>query len=127
MIQRRPDLAAVLFQPVAVDQSGEGPSGYKSYFYMPPFIWFESKLSAYYVRQYIQSAERFYGIPELSTQTLKAFDLFVKLANETTLRLDMEFKAGQIQILHNHQILHDRTGYVDWLEPERKRHFGLVL
>jgi hypothetical protein len=23
---------------------------------------------------------------------------------------------------HNHQILHDRTGFEDWPEPERKRH-----
>lgn len=30
--------------------------------------------------------------------------------------------TGGIQLLHNHQILHDRTGYVDWPEPERKRH-----
>jgi hypothetical protein len=27
-----------------------------------------------------------------------------------------------MQFLHNHQILHDRTAYDDWPEPERKRH-----
>lgn len=34
----------------------------------------------------------------------------------------MEFRPGDIQVLHNHQILHDRTAYEDWSEPERKRH-----
>jgi len=34
----------------------------------------------------------------------------------------MDFEPGDIQLLHNHQILHDRTGYVDWPDPPRKRH-----
>jgi Taurine catabolism dioxygenase TauD, TfdA family len=34
----------------------------------------------------------------------------------------MDFEPGNIQLLHNHQILHDRTGYVDWPDPSRKRH-----
>jgi TfdA family taurine catabolism dioxygenase TauD len=29
---------------------------------------------------------------------------------------------GDIQFLHNHTILHARTGYEDWPEAERKRH-----
>src|SRR3546814_4860663 len=31
-------------------------------------------------------------------------------------------KPGDIQFLHNHTLLHDRTAYVDWDEPEKKRH-----
>ena len=27
-----------------------------------------------------------------------------------------------VQLRHNHQILHDPTGFEDWPEPERKRH-----
>ena len=27
-----------------------------------------------------------------------------------------------MQLVHNHTILHDRTAYEDWPEPERKRH-----
>ncbi len=34
----------------------------------------------------------------------------------------MDFEPGDIQLLHNHQILHDRTDFEDWPEPERKRH-----
>src|SRR3546814_13630911 len=34
----------------------------------------------------------------------------------------MEFKPGDMQFLHNHTLLHDRTAYVDWDEPEKKRH-----
>ena len=34
----------------------------------------------------------------------------------------MEFKPGDVQLVHNHTMLHDRTGFVDWPEPERRRH-----
>jgi hypothetical protein len=34
----------------------------------------------------------------------------------------MNFMPGDIQFLHNHTILHARSGYEDWPEPERKRH-----
>jgi Taurine catabolism dioxygenase TauD, TfdA family len=34
----------------------------------------------------------------------------------------MTFMPGDIQFLHNHTILHARTGYEDWPEVERKRH-----
>ena len=122
MLKRNPDLAAELFRPLAVDRRGEVPEGYKGYFDMPPLNWHEGKLSGYYVRRYIQSAERFDSVPKLSAQTLEAFDLFDALANDAKLRLDMEFRPGDIQVLHNHQILHDRTAYEDWPEPERKRH-----
>ena len=34
----------------------------------------------------------------------------------------MEARPGDIQILHNHVMLHTRTEFVDWPELERKRH-----
>ena len=34
----------------------------------------------------------------------------------------MEFKPGDVQLVHNHTMLHDRTGFVDWPEPDRRRH-----
>jgi alpha-ketoglutarate-dependent taurine dioxygenase len=43
-------------------------------------------------------------------------------ANDPALYLDMEFRPGDIQLLKNSVILHKRTEYEDWEEPERKRH-----
>lgn len=34
----------------------------------------------------------------------------------------MAFEPGDMQFLHNHQILHDRTEFEDWPAPERRRH-----
>ena len=34
----------------------------------------------------------------------------------------MEFLPGDMQFLHNHQILHSRTDFENWPEAERQRH-----
>ena len=34
----------------------------------------------------------------------------------------MELEPGDIQLVHNHTIFHDRTAFEDYPEPERKRH-----
>ena len=36
--------------------------------------------------------------------------------------LSMEFAPGDMQFLHNHQILHSRTDYEDWPDVEERRH-----
>jgi hypothetical protein len=123
MHRRRPDLAAVLFEPFYFDRRGEVPPGKKGYYEMPIFHWHADRLSVFYGnRYYIESAQRFPDVPRLTTRQIDALDLFEALANDPSNYLDIEFKPGDIQLIHNHVILHDRTDYQDWPEPERKRH-----
>jgi len=122
MVRRRPDLAKVLFQPIESDRRGEAPEGRKGYHTMPVFNWFKGSLLTLYHRSYIESARRFEDVAELTDAQRDALDLLDELANDPSLKLDMEFNPGDIQILHNYQILHDRTDYEDWSELERKRH-----
>jgi hypothetical protein len=122
MRRRRPDLLRVLFEPIETDRRGEALEGQKPYFKIPVFSWHEGLLSALYQRQYIESARRFADVPPLTAVQIEALDLFDSLANDPSLNLFMEFQPGDIQIVHNHTILHDRTAFEDWPDPERKRH-----
>jgi len=122
MRRRRPDLLELLFRPVATDRRGEVPEGQKPYFEIPTFSWYKGYLTAIYQRQYIDSAQRFAEAPRLSPEHMEAFDLFDSLTNDPRLHMFMEFKPGDVQWVHNHTILHDRTAFVDWPEPERRRH-----
>ena len=122
MRRRRPDLLKLLFEPVATDRRGEVPDGQKPYFQIPPFNWHNGFLTAIYQRQYIDSAQRFADAPRLTPAHVEALDMFDSLANDPKLNLFMEFKPGDVQLVHNHTMLHDRTGFVDWPEPERRRH-----
>src|SRR5262245_53202933 len=122
MAQRRPDLVKRLFEPFSTDRRGEVPDGKKPFFDIPVFNDYKGYLSVIYARRYIQSGQRFAEARRLTDLDTEALDYFDSLANNPELRLDMEFRPGDIQLLHNHTILHDRTAYVDWDEPERKRH-----
>jgi hypothetical protein len=122
MRRRRPDLLKVLFEPIETDRRGEVPEGQKPYFRIPVFNWHEGRLFAIYQRQYIESARRFPEVPPLAPQQEEALDLFDALANDPALHFFMEFQPGDIQLVHNHTVLHDRTAFEDWPEPERKRH-----
>jgi hypothetical protein len=122
MHRRRPDLLRVLFEPIETDRRGEVPEGRKPYFSIPVFNWYENRLSAIYHRSYIESARRFADVPPLTQQQIDALDLFDALANDPAICFQMEFQTGDIQLVHNHTLLHDRTAFEDWPESERKRH-----
>ncbi len=122
MAQRRPDLAAELYEPFLVDRRGEVPEGMKPWFALPVFNRFDGELTTIYTRRYIESARRFPEVPALTPKQVEALDLFDSLCNSDEFRLDMAFEAGDMQFLCNHVILHDRTAFEDWPEPERRRH-----
>ncbi|HEX6101677.1 MAG TPA: TauD/TfdA family dioxygenase, partial [Alphaproteobacteria bacterium] len=122
MRRRRPDLLKLLFEPIATDRRGEVADGQKPYFEIPVFSWHEGHLTTIYQRQYIDSAQRFPDAPRLTAAHVEALDLFDSLANDPALHMMMEFKPGDVQLVHNHTLLHDRTEFVDWPEPERRRH-----
>jgi Taurine catabolism dioxygenase TauD, TfdA family len=58
----------------------------------------------------------------LELEQVRALDLLDSLTNDAGLHLNMELRAGDIQLVHNHTLPHDRTAFEDWPEPERKRH-----
>ena len=122
MRARRPDLARLLLQPIATDRRGEVPAGELPFFTIPVFNWFEGQLSAIYQRQYIESAQRFEQAPRLTPAHVEALDLLDQLSNDPTLHFLMTLQRGDIQLVHNHTLLHDRTAFTDWPEPERRRH-----
>ncbi|WP_437319719.1 TauD/TfdA family dioxygenase [Sorangium sp. So ce385] len=122
MRRARPDLVEALFAPIETDRRGEVPAGERPYFRIPVLNWHAGLLSAIYQRQYIESARRFPDVPPLTARQVEALDLFDALADDPALHMTMELRPGDIQLVHNHTLLHDRTAFEDWPEPDRKRH-----
>lgn len=121
--RRRPDLLPALFEPFATDRRGEVPAGMLPWFEIPIFNWHANRLSAIYIRHYIEEAQRrFAAAPRLSTQQYEAMDLIDELVNDPKIYLQMMFEAGDMQFLHNHQIFHSRNDFENWPQPERHRH-----
>jgi Taurine catabolism dioxygenase TauD, TfdA family len=122
MQRRRPDLAALMFEPVATDRRGEVPEGEKPYFEIPVLNWHAGFLTGIYQRQYVDSAQRFPDAPRLTPAHVEALDLFDTLANDPCLHLSMQLLPGDMQFVYNHALLHDRTAFRDWPEAHKKRH-----
>ena len=122
MAARRPDLLERLYRPFPTDRRGEVPEGKAPFYEAPVFNEYAGKLSVLYSRLHIGSSQRFPEARRLEPEDFEALDMFAQLAGDPELRLDMSFMPGDVQILHNHTILHARTAYEDWPEPEKKRH-----
>lgn len=122
MREARPDLLALLFDPIATDRRGEVPEGMEPYMTIPVFSWHEGFLTVFYQRQYIDSAQRFPGAMRLTQAHVEALDLFDALANDPELCFSMQLEPGDMQFVYNHAQLHDRTGFLDWPERDKRRH-----
>jgi hypothetical protein len=123
ILARRPDLLPALFEPFATDRRGEVPEGMRPWFDIPVFHWHANRLSCIYVRQYIESAQRnFPQARRLTEAQIEAMDVLDRIANDPEVHLAMAFRPGDMQFLHNHQILHSRNDFENWPEPERHRH-----
>lgn len=118
----RPELLPYLFDRIATDRRGEVPAGEKPYFTIPVFSWHEGFLTVMYQRQYLESAQRFPDAPRLTARHIEALNLFDALANDPRLHISMRLRRGDMQFVYNHSMLHDRSGFVDWPEPDRRRH-----
>jgi hypothetical protein len=122
MRRAHPELLRRLLRPMAHDRRGEVPANMAPFFLLPVFSWFSGELTVFYQRQYIESAQRFDDAPRLVAEDIAALDAFDALANDPKLSLTMRLAPGDIQFVHNHALLHDRTAFVDHPEPSRRRH-----
>ena len=122
MRKKRPDLLQLLLDPIATDCRGEVPQGMLPYLMIPVFSYFENRITIFYQRKYIESAQRFEDAPRLTLEQIEALNLFDELCNSSNLNLSMMLQKGDIQFVYNHAMLHDRTAFVDWSEVENRRH-----
>jgi len=123
MLERRPDLLEELLKPVYRDRRGEVPEGKEGWYAVPVFNPMQDgSLVTTYVRSTMKKAQRFEDVPRLTPQIEEACDMLDSLAESPEFHLDMEFRTGDMQFLNNHWIMHSRTAFEDFPEPERRRH-----
>ncbi len=88
---------------------------------VPVFGAKDGVVSCRIVGNQIRAAAKHFGVA-LADEELRALDLFTELSGAAGIRLDMDLQVGDIQLCNNYTVLHSRTEYEDFPEPERKRH-----
>jgi hypothetical protein len=121
MLERRPDLVQELTFHFYRTRNGEIPVGEtKPYIRQPVFSAKDGYFTGRSSGTKVMQAQDLPGVPKLTDAQLEANALYLRLAQE--LSLDMELEAGDITYVNCHVTLHARTDFEDWPEPERKRH-----
>ena len=123
ILQERPDLLDMLYQPFAIDWRGEEPTGEQPWYRCPMFSYAGGKVTSRITsRAYFDSLTRF--SPELALTDIQrgALDFVQQVANRPELRLRMHFQEGDMQFINNHAILHAREAFEDHEDPELRRH-----
>jgi Taurine catabolism dioxygenase TauD, TfdA family len=120
--RRRPDLLAVLYEPFATSwQSNELP-GEQPWYNMPIFGRDGDNLSCAFVKTNVLWAAKNCGAPPMTDRQIDAVEYLAAVAAEDQFLVERRFEPGTMWFCSNHTVLHMRTAFTDFDEPERKRH-----
>ena len=121
--RRRPDLLEVLKQPFFHHYQGSQDPVQPPY-YACPIIGSEQGYFTMRVnRKNIVAAERdFPELPRVTPQQWEAIDLLEEIMADDRWCYRMQLEQGDLQLVNNYVIVHSRTPFEDFEEPDRKRH-----
>ena len=121
--RRRPDLAQILTEPFYFSRQGEHAPEETPYYQASIVGFMEGRFACRHIRNHIIGAQiTFDDVPRLSALQTEALDLFDALLASEEICYHMDLQQGDFQFLNNHVVLHARTEYEDFPEPERRRH-----
>ncbi|KAH8548733.1 hypothetical protein BGW37DRAFT_173955 [Umbelopsis sp. PMI_123] len=114
--EERPDIIELFKQSWHWDKKGEHGPNDLPYLLAPPMTYYERKLFTFYGPHFWETVPRL-GIP-VAEAKFEAMKYVQNLCEKEA--LDMWLEVGDMQFVHNHQILHARSAYRD--SPELTRH-----
>lgn len=109
MLERRPDLAALLYEPYQRSRQGEEYGGEKITYALPVFGQRDGRFTSHYSRTYVEAAGELDAQYKLTDPQVEALDMLADLAEEFC--MSFHFQPGDMQFLNNHVIYHARTAY----------------
>lgn len=115
-----PDVLETLYGPFCFDRRGLTTGQEVSEF--PIFEWDGRELLCRFIRLYIEVGHQKADRP-LEPHQVRALDVLEQTLRRRDLRVEFRMEGGQVLLMNNHWVLHNRTAFEDFPEPERKRHF----
>jgi hypothetical protein len=122
LLRRDPALIDTLRRPMCWDRNDEQSAGEPPFYELPVIRDVDGSPRIFYIGWYIRDAQRHAEVPRLTAAQRAAMDAIEAIANSPDFYVEMEFRPGDMQWLNNAVMLHSREAYVDFDEPERKRH-----
>lgn len=122
MLERRPDLVAVLMQPFYYQRHNVDPGNERPYYQQPVFSIYKGHFTTQLLRVLIQRAYAMPELPDMSNVQRAALDYLEAQSEDPARHAQFRQQPGDIVLINNHVILHRRAEFEDYEQPERKRH-----
>jgi hypothetical protein len=119
MLQRRPDLLALLYEDFHRSRLGEEFGDNANWYSIPIFAQHDGHFTSHYSRTFIEAAQLQPDVMKMTDTQWEAIDLMHEIADEVA--LETAQSPGEIQFLNNHVVFHGRTEYQDHPEPGARR------
>lgn len=120
--RRAPHLLAPLYRGYHYHRLGEQGEGEApaTEWRVPVFACLHGQLSVRYQRAGIAGGQREMGLA-LDAQDIEALNLFDTIASAPEHRLAFFLERGDMMVVNNYTVMHARTRFVNFPEPERRR------
>ena len=115
ILEKYPEYLGVFYRPMYYAHLGTDSSNKA-----PVFSYHDGKLSCRYLRQYIELGHEMQERP-LSRVEVEALDMFDSIIHDEKIRLDMMLEPGDMLFANNYSVMHSRTSFEDFEEPELRR------
>jgi hypothetical protein len=124
MLEECPEALERLYRGYVFHRRGEEKPGDLPYtpYRVPVYSNTEGRVSARYVRTYVEAGEAAAGRP-MGEAELAVLDRFEEVTKRPELMLEFTLQLGEIYFINNYTILHARTAFDDGdVEEDRRRH-----
>lgn len=122
LLKNHPDVVTTLYQLFCFDRRGQFRAGESSTSQFPIFQWSMGELTVRYLHYYIQVGHERAG-KTLNSDQQKALEVVEELLQRPNFRVEFNLQPGQMLFTNNRWILHNRTAFEDYPDPENRRHY----
>ncbi|WP_428535789.1 TauD/TfdA family dioxygenase [Rhodopila sp.] len=122
ILRRDPALLDRLYRPLPHNRQNEEADDEPPFYMAPVYSRRDGNFAARYIRNHIRASQLRDDTPRLTEADHRALDIIQDLAETDAFRFDMVLERGDMQFVNNHVLVHSRTHFQDFDEPERKRH-----
>ena len=121
LADRHPEALAILTQPFHIDRRGGARPGEAPTAQFPVLARDRAGLVYRYLRYWIEAGHARAAQPLTAAQKV-ALDALDEVLAEPALRAEFSLRPGEMLFINNRWLLHNRTAFDDFPEPERRRH-----
>jgi hypothetical protein len=122
LLENHPDVLETLYKLFHFDRRGQFKTGESPTSQFPIFQWSMGELIVRYLYYYIQVGHERTG-KTLTVDQRNALEVVEELLRRADFRVEFSLQPGQMLFTNNRWVLHNRTAFEDYPDPEHRRHY----